>query len=501
MINNKIKTIEELIPLVENLKQHGKVIVTTNGAFDILHQAHLKLLEEAKTLGDVLIVLLNSDASIKRYKGEKRPIVPEQERAFHMASLEAVDFVTIFNEDKPLHVLQLLKPQIHAKGCAVVPEKIKEEAELLESWGGKFYTIPTDVSYSSTNIIQKIIDTHQKTNDAGKTCLYENSEKEFLFNRNLLKLKPLAERISKSNISIMIDPDSQPPVINEEKKKMIQSLAEKIKTAKKNNKPIIVCFGAHLIKNGLSLILIEMINRGFITHLVGNGAVSIHDWEFSFQGKTEEDVKKYLSEGQFGIWDETGKYINSSISRYSCMGYGSAVGKLISDEKLGEEIVKHPFKDKSILAAAYQHKIPFSICPGIGYDIIYTHPLCEGAAIGKAAYIDFLKFAKSVSNLEGGVYLSIGSAIMSPMIFEKALSMAKNVARQKGEILDNYHLVVNDIQPGSWDWSNGEPPKDHPAYYLRFNKSFSRMGGKLEYIELDNRDFLHNLWWELKGNN
>lgn len=499
MINDKIKNIDELIPIVEDLKQQGKIIVTTNGAFDILHQAHLKFLEEAKALGNILIVLLNSDSSIKRYKGEKRPIVPELERAFHMASLEAVDYVTIFNEDKPLQVLRLLKPQIHAKGCAVVPEKIKEEAELLESWGGRFHTIPTDVSYSSTNIIQKIIDLHQKTSDAGKTCLHENSEKEFLFNRNLLKIKPISERVSKSNISIMINPDSVPPVINEEKKQRIRLLAEKVKEAKKNKKAVICCFGAHLIKNGLSLILIEMIKHGFITHLAGNGAVSIHDWEFSFHGKTEEDVKRYLAEGQFGIWDETGKYINSAISRYSCMGYGSAVGKMIHDEKLGDEIVRHQFKDKSILAAAYQHKIPFSICPGIGYDIIYTHPLCDGAAIGKAAYIDFLKFAKSVSNLEGGVYLSIGSAIMSPMIFEKALSMAKNLARQKGEALENYYLAVNDIQPGSWNWLNGEPPKGHPAYYLRFNKSFSRMGGRLDYIELDNRAFLHNLWSMLRG--
>ena len=179
-------------------------------------------------------------------------------------------------------------------------------------------------------------------------------------------------------------------------------------------------------------------------------------------------------------------------------GYGGSVGRLIHEEILGNEKILHLNKDKSVLANAYNLKIPLSICPGIGYDIIYTHPKCDGAAVGEASYIDFLKFVNTIYNLENGVYISIGSAITSPMVFEKSLSMAKNKALQEGKKLENFKIYVNDIQPGTWDWSKGEPPKDNPAYYLRFMKTFARMSGSSEYIQMDNVKFLHNLYWMLK---
>jgi hypothetical protein len=245
-------------------------------------------------------------------------------------------------------------------------------------------------------------------------------------------------------------------------------------------------------------IFIDMMKMGYVNHILGNGAVSIHDWEFAFQGKTEEDVREYLKQGQFGLWEETGKYINGAIKDYSCYGYGTALGKLISEEVLGNEKISHPFKEISILGNAHQLGIPVSICPQIGCDVIYTHPECDGKAIGEAAYIDFLKFASVISHLENGVYISIGSAITSPMIFEKALSMAKNLARKENRTLENYNIVVNDIQEGEWDWDKGEPPKENPAYYLRFMKTFSRAGGNSQYIKMDNKKFLHNLYYLLK---
>ncbi len=516
--------------LIDQLKQQGKKIVTTNGTFDILHTAHLHFLEKAKSLGDILIVLVNDDASVKRFKGEKRPILNENERTLHLAYLTPVDYVSLFPEDNPLNYLKLIKPHFQVKGGTFIPERIKEEKELLESWGGQFLTFPLEEGFSTTNIIQKIIDVseiamrkfsasardkqaisehaqehapgfsptvldiHKDTTDAYKSCPYESTN---VFNRNLIKTKPLNERASKSDLSILVNPASLPPPIDAERLEHIKALAVKIKTAREKNRPVIFCFGAHLIKNGLSLILIEMMKKGFITHLAGNGAVSIHDWEFAYHGKTEENVERYIKDGQFGLWEETGKYLNSAISTYSHRGYGSAVGRLIWEEKLGEQTILHQNKEKSVLGQAYNLNVPVSICPGIGYDIIYTHRLCDGAAIGQAAYTDFLKFAKSVSQMEGGVYLSVGSAILSPMIFEKALSMARNVAKQQGRTIENFDIIVNDIQPGTWDWDKGEPPKNHPAYYLRFNKTFSRMGGHLDYIELDNRAFLHNLYVEL----
>ena len=113
--------------------------------------------------------------------------------------------------------------------------------------------------------------------------------------------------------------------------------------------------------------------------------------------------------------------------------------------------------------------------------------------------MDFLLFASSVERLEGGVYISVGSSVMSPMIFEKSLSMARNVLRQSGLALDDLDIVVNDLAEVSWDWTRGEPPAGDPAYFVRFAKSFSRMGGRFSYVGLDNRVFLGNLYARLRG--
>ena len=324
-----------------------------------------------------------------------------------------------------------------------------------------------------------------------------------LFDKSKIKTKPLKDRNSKSDLSIFINPESQPPEINSQTQEKIKQIAKQIISAKQNNKPIILTFGAHLLKNGLSKIIIEMIKNNNLTHLASNGATAIHDWELAFQGKTEEDVRYYIRLGQFGIWEETGKYQNLAIQEgaENNLGYGESLAKLINTEQLGNQPIHHPHKQTSILNAAYTKNIPFTIHPCLGQDIIYTSPYCKFEAIGKTAEIDFLRFVNSVSNLEEGVYLSVGSAILSPMIFEKALSMARNTAHQNNKEIKNFTIIVNDIQPsGDWNWdSNQDPPKSSPAYYLRFCKTFHRMGAKqMQYFQLDNRAFIHNLYHELK---
>lgn len=314
------------------------------------------------------------------------------------------------------------------------------------------------------------------------------------FDRSRLDMRFLSERVSKSDLSILIDPNSTPPKLPPELNSQLEQIAVTVTSAREKSSPIVFAFGAHLIKNGLSRILIRLMEQGYVQHILGNGAVSIHDWELAFCGVTGEDVERYVIEGQFGLWKETGYYINTAISENADLGYGSAVGKLIWDGEVDEDIVSHPHKENSILGQAYHLNIPVSICPWIGYDIIHTHPSCEGAMLGHAAYLDFLKFVETISNLEGGVYISIGSAITSPMVFEKAMSMARNVALQGRNSLEDFDIVVNDIQPGNWNWSQGEPPKDNPAYYLRFMKTFSRMPGRSKYVQLDNKAFLHNLY-------
>jgi hypothetical protein len=161
--------------------------------------------------------------------------------------------------------------------------------------------------------------------------------------------------------------------------------------------------------------------------------------------------------------------------------------------------VEHRWKHASILAGAYRHATPATVHPGVGYDIISNHPMFSGAAIGRAAGVDFRLFGDSVETLDHGVVLSIGSAIMAPQVFEKSLSAVNNLRiRKKQPPVRGLVIYVVDLQDGGgWDWTQGEPPKSNPAYYLRFCKSFSRMGGEMHYIQCDNVSFLHNLYAEL----
>ena len=305
------------------------------------------------------------------------------------------------------------------------------------------------------------------------------------FDRSELKVGHLNERNSKTDLSVMIDPDSQPISLSEEERQKLVKIARDIY----ERGPAIVAYGAHLIKNGCAPLLIRMIEQGYVKQMITNGAGMIHDFEFAFQGKTEEDVEQGLQDGQFGLWDETGRIINSCINEAyennTGKGGGESVGGLISKTTTN--------KQYSVLGRSYEMKIPAGIMKAFGQDIIDTHPSFDGAAWGKAAQIDFDIFAKTIQGLQGGMFLSIGSAVMSPMVFEKALSMARNTTRP-----ENFHIVVNDIQPSNEGWSQREPGKENPAYFSRFNKTFSRAAkacnSQLTYVQLDNRAFLHNLY-------
>jgi len=156
-MKSKIKTQEEITAISELIREQGKIIVTTNGSFDILHAAHIRLFERAKKEGDCLIVLLNNDASIKRNKGENRPIVREDERAYVLAALQNINYVVIFDEDKPLEILKKIKPHLHAKGGSFIDERIAEEKELISGWGGQYKTFPLEEGFSTTNIINDIL--------------------------------------------------------------------------------------------------------------------------------------------------------------------------------------------------------------------------------------------------------------------------------------------------------------------------------------------------------
>lgn len=353
------------------------------------------------------------------------------------------------------------------------------------------------------------------------------------FDRHAVKMLPLAERVNKNQIERDHVPvDAQPQSLSDNAKKVIAEAVDQIVVARRSDRPVMLTFGAHSIKNGLALVMVKLMEAGWVTHLATNGAGIIHDWEFAFQGESSEDVQGYVKKGQFGNWEETGRNINLAlnIGAYEGKGYGESVGAFIENEgvdipdpaALQEEIqtcaaddparaaaaadllsiiktfdlpagrldVPHPWKRFSVQAAAYRLSIPSTGHPMFGHDIIYNHPMNHGASVGRVAERDFLTFAESVSRLEGGVYLSIGSAVMSPMVFEKSLSISQNLAIQQGTLIENHSIYVVDLAESHWDWTKGEPPVDNPDYYLRYNKSFNRMGGQMRYLTADNRDFL-----------
>jgi rfaE bifunctional protein nucleotidyltransferase chain/domain len=155
---------KQIDSVISQLKSCGKKIVTTNGCFDILHVGHVRILKKAKEEGDVLIVLINSDASVKRFKGENRPIIPEMERAEMLDSLECVDNVIIFEEDDPIKILERIKPAIHVKGGTFVPERIEKESNALKEIGTEFKMFEIEEGLSTTNLLNKVLDLYNKNN-------------------------------------------------------------------------------------------------------------------------------------------------------------------------------------------------------------------------------------------------------------------------------------------------------------------------------------------------
>jgi hypothetical protein len=166
----------------------------------------------------------------------------------------------------------------------------------------------------------------------------------------------------------------------------------------------------------------------------------------------------------------------------------------------GRHEVQHAWKTSSVLAQCFQGGVPLTVHPGIGYDIISNHPMFNGAVIGRAAGVDFRSFAGAVEGLDDGVVMSVGSAIMGPQVFEKSVSCVNNLRWQADRpVVRGHSIYVVDLQDGgNWDWTQGEPAKDNPAYYLRFCKSYSRMGGQMHYVRSDNVLFMHHLLRELE---
>ncbi|MCX7599333.1 MAG: hypothetical protein N2512_10800, partial [Armatimonadetes bacterium] len=243
------------------------------------------------------------------------------------------------------------------------------------------------------------------------------------FDRSRLKLQPLAQRKHDLDLSAVMPLDAEVPWLESPE---LDAVADRIGAARRRGAEVLLLMGAHVIRQGNSRFIIDLLRRGLITLVAGNGAVAIHDFELALIGATTESVARYIRTGEFGLWHETG-WINDAVNEGARqgLGFGEAVGKMIMEKEF-------PYRDISVLGQAYEMGVPATIHVGIGADIIHEHPNFDGAAAGAASYRDFLTLADAVTRLEGGVVLNFGTAVMGPEVYLKALSMARNVARQEG---------------------------------------------------------------------
>ncbi|HXX56489.1 MAG TPA: hypothetical protein VEI96_00645 [Thermodesulfovibrionales bacterium] len=209
----------------------------------------------------------------------------------------------------------------------------------------------------------------------------------------------------------------------------LKAVIRAVVRARKNDRPVLLGMGAHPIKVGLSPVIIDLMKRGIITGISTNGACIIHDFELSLSGRTSEDVATELCTGRFGMAKETGRELNAAIRRGVSKGYG--IGRSV-----GEYIFKskNRFRDKSIFSEGFRLGLPLTVHVALGTDIIHMHPQADGAMIGEGSLTDFRLLASIVSDLEGGVFMNLGSAVILPEVFLKALTIARNLGNRVEEI-------------------------------------------------------------------
>lgn len=304
-----------------------------------------------------------------------------------------------------------------------------------------------------------------------------------VFDRSMLRMRPLAERTHGMDVNDVLPLDT--PIDFEHP--CLEIIARNIREACDRGAARILMMGAHVIKVGVSRHVIDLLEQGVLTHIAMSGASAIHDYELAHIGATTESVAHYIRRGEFGLWEETG-ILNDWVTEAARLelGLGENIGRRILDSDCAHQ-------ELSILAAAYRLSIPVTVHVGIGHDIIHEHANCDGGALGASSYRDFLIFAHAVEQLEGGLMLNIGSAVMGPEVYLKALSMARNVANQRGRQIRNFVTAVFDLVPIEGDYHN-ELPKSDPGYYFRPHKTILVRtvadGGRSFYLCGDHRKTL-----------
>jgi hypothetical protein len=302
------------------------------------------------------------------------------------------------------------------------------------------------------------------------------------FDRSTLKILPLAERNHKITLDEVFELDSPPPDFEDAE---LDTVTSRVVAARRGRHEVVWTMGAHALRRGNARFIIDLMERRLITHVATNGAVPIHDYEMALVGATCEDVATYLAEGKFGNWEETGRGINEAVTRGAehGLGFGESIGRAILDE----EGAVFPHKAVSIFAAAVRLGVPITVHKGIGYDITDQHPAADYAAIGEATGRDFLIFAQTVTGLDGGVFLNIGSQVMGPEVFLKSLSMARNAAMQRGETITDFTTANFDLK--RYDEPHVEGTDRDAHYYDRVKKTILgrtvRLGGASYHVAGD----------------
>lgn len=225
--------------------------------------------------------------------------------------------------------------------------------------------------------------------------------------------------------------------------KDIKEIAGAIVKARADNKPVVLGMGAHVIKVGLSPLIISLMEEGVITGIGMNGSCVVHDFEVALMGRTSEDVAESLDDGSFGMGAETAQGLNkaSAVCANEEIGLGRALGEAVSGGEFEHQ-------DKSILAAAVRLDVPATVHVAIGTDIIHMHPSADGAAIGSGSLRDFLIFSAMVAELSGGVYINLGSAVIMPEVFLKALSLARNQGHEARPLTTVNMDFIQHYRPG-----------------------------------------------------
>jgi len=300
-----------------------------------------------------------------------------------------------------------------------------------------------------------------------------------IFNPGKIKTYPVAGRNNKVKYSDLIFPDqldSLEITISKEMEDRIEDLAKDIISAKEKGHPVMLFTGGHMIKNGLSILLGDLIKKGVFTMISGNGSTSIHDFELGLIGETSEYVPQALEKGEFGMAYEF-NYINAAliVGDRKNLGYGESVGKMIFDSSFRNEVeevldlekssIQFSYPEISVQYTCYKNNIPFTVHVGIGTDVIDQHPYFDGRVKGGCSGRDFLIYTSEIARMEnGGVLLNIGSAVTGPEVFLKAASMAGNTGNVPDKIITaNFDLRTYNPE----DFTK----EDRVGYYYRDQKS------------------------------